>query len=189
MWQLCELLYTCYLLTYIAERHNVHIIRLQETLVDVDCASRLYISRFDLTSYRLHAKYGRALYTRNDLIDVSPQLSTSHCDVVKTGGYNIANVYKPPSEPWEDTNPLPSLPHPAIYVGDFNSHHPDWGYDTPNNDSDTLLEWASCSDVALVREPKQRSTFRSACWERDFSPDLWWCHPLEAGLSHLDVKC
>jgi len=129
------------------------------------------------------------LYARNDLIDVSPQLSTSHCDVVKTGGYNIANVYKPPSEPWEDTNPLPSLPHPAIYVGDFNSHHPDWGYDTPNNDSDTLLEWASCSDVALVREPKQRSTFRSACWERDFSPDLWWCHPLEAGLSHLDVKC
>ena len=93
---------------------------------------------------------------RNDLIDVSSQLPTSHCDVVETGGYNIANVYKPSTEPWEDTNPLPSLPHTAVYVGDFNSHLPDWGYDTPNNDSDMLLEWASCSDLALVHDPKQR---------------------------------
>ena len=29
-------------------------------------------------------------------------------------------------------------------MGDFNSDNPDWGYETPNNDSDTLLEWASC---------------------------------------------
>ena len=41
-------------------------------------------------------------------------------------------------------------------MGDFNSDNPDWGYDTPNNDSDMLLEWASCSDLALVHDPKQR---------------------------------
>jgi len=48
-------------------------------------------------SYTLHAKDGRTLYTRNDFVDVSSQLSTSHRDVVKIGGYNIANVYKPPT--------------------------------------------------------------------------------------------
>jgi len=69
---------------------------------------------------------------------------------VKIGGYNIANVYKPPAEPREDTNPLPFQPHPAIYMADFNSHHPDWGYDTPNNDGNMQLVWASCSDLALV---------------------------------------
>ena len=78
----------------IAERHNVEVICLQETHVDADCAGGFSISGFDLISYTLHAKHGRALYTRNDLIDISPQLSTSHCDVVKMGGYNIANVYE-----------------------------------------------------------------------------------------------
>ena len=32
---------------------------------------------------------------------------------------------------------------------DFNSRHPDWGYDTHNNDNDTLLEWASVLLVGL----------------------------------------
>jgi len=133
----------CSIIRNIAERHNVDVICLQETHVDADCAGGFSVSGFDLISSTLHAKHGHALYTRNDLIDISSQLSTSHCDVVKTASYNIANVYKPPTEPLEDTNPLHSLPHPAIYVGDFHSHHPDWGYDTPNNDGDTLQEWAS----------------------------------------------
>ena len=158
----------------VAERHNVNVSCLQKTGVDADCAGCFSISGFDLISYTLHAKHGRALYTRNDLIDVSSQLSTSHCDVVKIGGYNIANVYKPPAEPWEDINPLPFQPHPAIYMADFNSHHPDWGYDTPNNNGNMQLVWASCSDLALVHGPKQRGTFRSAHRERDFSPDLCW---------------
>ena len=104
---------------------------------------------YDLNSYTLHAKRGRVLYMRNDLIDVSSQLPTSHCDVVETGGYNIANVYKPSSEPWEDTNPLPSLPHTAVYVGDFNSHLPD----TTNNDSDMLLH----------RDSKNVNRFSNSC--------------------------
>jgi len=80
---------------------------------------------------------------RNDLIDVSAQLSSSHSDVVKIGDYNIANVYKPPTEPWENT-PIHSLPHPATYVEDFNSHHTDWGYDTPNNDFSPGFCWVNC---------------------------------------------
>jgi len=87
----------------IAERHNINVICLQETRIDIDCASHFSVSGFGLISYTLHTKHGCALYTRNDLVDVSPQLSTSHCDVVEIGGYNIANVYKPPSEPWEDS--------------------------------------------------------------------------------------
>ena len=27
-----------------------------------------------------------------------------------------------------NTNLPPVLPHHAVLVGDFNSHHPDWGY-------------------------------------------------------------
>ena len=88
----------------IAERHNVDVICLQDTHGDAFCASHFTISGFDLISYTLHAKQGRAVYARNDLLEVSQQPSTCHCDVVKVGNYNIANVYQPPSDPWEDTS-------------------------------------------------------------------------------------
>jgi len=135
-----------------AEKHNVDVTCLQETHVDADFASRFTITGFDLISYSLHAKHGRAICARKDLLEVSQQPLTSHCDVVKVGNNNIANVYKPPSEPWEDTNPFSSLPHPAIYVGDFNSHHTDWVYDSPNKEGHTFLDWASRGNFVLVHE-------------------------------------
>jgi len=115
----------------------------------------------------------------------------SHCDVAKVGSYSIANVYKPPSEAWDTSNLLPALPHPAIYVGDFNCHHPDWGYDAANTEGEQLIEWASCNDVVLIHDPKQRGTFRSARWKRDYSPDLCWVstvggHPLPASCVVLE---
>jgi len=54
------------------------------------------------------------------------------------------------------------------------ANDPDWGYDIPNKDSDTILDWVSCSDLTLVHDQKQRGTFRSARWECYFSPDLCW---------------
>jgi len=37
------------------------------------------------------------------------------------GGYHIANVYKPPTEHWNNTSLSPVLPHPAVLVGDFKA--------------------------------------------------------------------
>jgi len=33
------------------------------------------------------------------------------------------------------------LPHPAVLVGDFNSHHPDWGYQEADLVGESLQEW------------------------------------------------
>jgi len=82
----------------------------------------------------------------------------------------------------------------AIYVGDFNSHHPDWGYDSPTKEGDTLLDWASCGDFALVHDSEQRGTFQSfqsIRWECEFSPDLCWVSstggcPVPAGYQVLE---
>ena len=103
---------------------------------------------------------------RNSLVDVSAHSSTAYCDIVKVGSYSIANIYKPPSERWDPTNLLPTLPHPAIYVGDFNSHHTDWRYDNTDTEGENLVEWSSRSECALVHDRKQRGTFRSARWQR-----------------------
>ena len=105
-------------------------------------------------------------------MDVTQHLSADHCDVIKVGSYSVANVYKPPSETWNITSPLPTLPHPAIYVGDFNSHHPHWGYDSADAEGENLLEWSSHNNLSLVNDPKQHGTFKSACWQREYSPDL-----------------
>jgi hypothetical protein len=40
----------------------------------------------------------------------------------------VVNIYKPPSASWSNV-PLKLFPHPAIYVGDFNSHNQLWGYE------------------------------------------------------------
>ena len=149
----------------IVDRHNNDVICLQETCIDSDVSSRFKINGFDLISYRLNDKHGRALYVKSNMTDVSEQFSTTHCDVVKVGNYSTANVYKPPSEGWDVPNLLRPLPHPAIYVGDFNSHHPDWGYGSADTGGEQLIDWASCNDPTLVHDPKQKGTFRSAHWQ------------------------
>jgi len=42
-------------------------------------------------------------------------------------------------------NTLPVLPHPSLLVGDFNSHHPDWGYQEP-----AVLSAAPFRDACLL---------------------------------------
>ena len=62
--------------------------------------------------------------------------------VIRIGSYHVANIYKPPSETCGTTNTLPVLPHPSLLVGDFNSHphHPDWGYQEPDEDGKMLQD-------------------------------------------------
>ena len=157
----------------IAHRYNVDVICLQETHVADQLAGRYTIGGYDLVLSTPDAKFGRATYVRSDVADASPVLSSDFCDIIQVGGYKIANVYKPPSQHW-DQGVLPALNHPAVYVGDFNSHHPDWGYLESDQDGEVLAEWASNSDLSLTHDAKQRGTFHSARWQKDYSPDLCW---------------
>jgi len=93
-----------------AERHNINVICLSRKLTLTSVVQAVFLL-VDLTSSAapFMPNIGVCcIIMRNDLIDVSPQLSSSHSVVVKIGGYNIANVYKPPTEPWENT-PIHSL--------------------------------------------------------------------------------
>ncbi len=112
-------------------------------------------------------------YVRSDVADASPVSSSRFCDIIQVGGFRVTDVYKSPSQHW-DQGLLSALVHPAAYVGDFNSHHPDWGYSEPDEDKEALAEWASNSDLALTHDAKQPGTFYSARWQKDYSPDLCW---------------
>jgi len=125
-------------------------------------------------------------HVRSDVSDAARVSSSQCCDVIRVGGYHIANVYKPPTEHWYNTNLPPAvLPHPPVLVGDFNSHHPDWGYQKADLNGESLQEWALNSDYLLLHDAKQRGTFHSAKRQRDYSPDLYWistsvCRPQPA---------
>lgn len=166
------------LLSKVCIEQKIDIICLQETHVATEEAGRFEIHGFDILSYDPHAKYGRATYVRSDISDAVSLSSTIYCDVIQVGGFQIANVYKPPNMTWGKPV-LPSLVHPAVYVGDFNSHHSEWGYIDTNTDGEELVEWASNNDLALIHDVKQRGTFRSARWSRDYSPDLCWVSSLD----------
>ena len=83
--------------TVTAEIHHIDVICLQETHVNDDKSDRLTISGFDIISYTLHAKHGRATYVRSDVSDAVRVSLSSCCDVIRVGGY-IANIYKPPTK-------------------------------------------------------------------------------------------
>ena len=84
---------------------------------------------------------------------------------------NIVNLYKLPPCKLVQTS-LPNVPALGVYAGDFNCQHTGWAYRSSNIDSYSLVEWASGTDATLLYNPKEPSTFYSACWNSTSNPDL-----------------
>src|SRR5206468_9274274 len=63
-------------ISFIEDKQHIDIIYLQETHVDKDKASLFSIPGFDLVSYVLHPKHGRAMYVRGNISDAAHVLST-----------------------------------------------------------------------------------------------------------------
>ena len=74
-------------ISVIAGKQDIDIICLQETHVDKGKGSRFFIPGFDLVSYVLHQKHGKAMYVRGSISDAAHVLSTCHCDVMRVGGF------------------------------------------------------------------------------------------------------
>ena len=105
----------------LAEIHHIDVNCLQETHVNDEKSDRLTISGFDIISYTLHAKHGRVTYVRSDVSDAARVSSSQCCDFIRVDGYDIANIYKPPTEHWNNMNLPPVLPYPAVLVGDLTA--------------------------------------------------------------------
>nr|CAI5825299.1 unnamed protein product [Callosobruchus analis] len=138
-------------------------------------ASRGTIPGYDLIGSTYHRSYGVATYVRQD-IENAAIVETSinnniHEVAIKVGDITIANIYKPPAATWPQ-QVLRTLPHPAVYIGDFNSHHELWKYHTSDNNGESLVGWAEEKNVEIVFDAKDRNTFRSAAWNTETNPDL-----------------
>lgn len=128
-----------------------------ETYICTEEAKRYVIDGSDLLCHTAHAKHGKDMYVCSDISDATPLSSTNYCDIIQVGGSWVANVHKAPSATWEQPV-LPTLAHPAVSMGDFNSHHTDWGYSEPDADSEQLVEWTSDNDLVLVQNNRVHFT-------------------------------
>eukprot|EP00102_Acyrthosiphon_pisum_P015304 XP_008185789.1 PREDICTED: RNA-directed DNA polymerase from mobile element jockey-like [Acyrthosiphon pisum] len=153
------------------------VVLLQETHVpdEEQMHCRGNIDGYKLISAIYHKQYGTATYIRNDISNLSHIHTTMAVpvSVITTSVANITilNIYKPPNEKW----PLPTLPsvqHPSVLAGDFNSHHTSWGYDENYENGEILSEWIETENMQLIFSGKDRHTFKSGKWNRGYNPDL-----------------
>ena len=122
-------------LRHLADSTGAAVLLLQET----HCTSNniLKIPGFHLTGSTLSKQHGVATFVRTEIswsaTSQSPPGSNIEWLVTKIQETSVVNVYKPPPSELSATS-LPSVPAPAIYAGDFNCQHTDWGYNhtTPN---------------------------------------------------------
>jgi hypothetical protein len=62
--------------------------------------------------------------------------------------------------------------HPAIFIGEFNCHNNLWGYAENDENGELLLKWAESYNLHLIFDVKDKKSFHSARWQRDYNPDL-----------------
>uniref|UniRef100_H3APE4 Endonuclease/exonuclease/phosphatase domain-containing protein n=1 Tax=Latimeria chalumnae TaxID=7897 RepID=H3APE4_LATCH len=146
-------------------------------------SSHLKIPGYILITSRSHPKHGMATYIRPELKNVTepiPITDDGFMISIQVGDLAIYNTYKPPNQPWSFPALLPSN-HPAAYFGDFNSHHSQWGYPSNNEVGEKLAAWALVEDQHLLFDPKQKGTFHSAWWRKDYMPDLCFVSMVSRG--------
>ena len=158
---------------HLATKNLATVILLQET--HVTNPDVLNIPGYSLAAYTSSRVHGVATFVQcpTKWRDIASSTLAEEVEWVTTEveGVNITNVYKPPGIRL-CLDSLPRYQQPCIYAGDFNCHSTTWGYSSTNTDGTTLEHWASNTDVALLYDPKQPRSFRSARWGTSTNPDL-----------------
>lgn len=169
----------CEYLSRLMYKNKIDVLLLQEThqIDETHMKNCGPITGFNLVDSLYHRNYGIATLVKNDIknVAVSSKLNlhgTALLTVV-VNSVSILNIYKPPSAEWSDIMPiLPVLPHPAVYMGDFNSHHTLWGYNNDDTNGEFIVNWALNNDLHLMFDAKDTATFFSRRWNSNHNPDL-----------------
>ncbi|GFR99728.1 RNA-directed DNA polymerase from mobile element jockey-like [Elysia marginata] len=59
-------------------------------------------------------------------------------------------------------------------MGDFKSHHTEWGYQDDNlsKAGNDKIQWAEQSNATLLYNSKDKDTSKSAHWRKEYTPGL-----------------
>ena len=153
-------------ISQLATRHRALFILLRET--HCTTPNQLVIPNFTLAGWTMSWKYGLATFVHEGfgwtLADQSLDGSVVGCLCVDVDGVTIINVYKPPTSRMTPSA-IPVFPHLCLYASDLNCQHVDWGYSTISSDGESLVDWATKSNLALLHNPKDAPSFFSGRWK------------------------
>lgn len=164
-------------LSRILIENNIDVAVIQETHVATveGIRSRGTLPGYCLIGVTYHQTYGTATYIRSNITNANLVTESSTDNIfiitINIAGLFIVNVYKPPDSEWP-LNVLPIYNEPTVYIGDFNSHHSLWKYASNDINGESLVDWSDCNQLHLVFDAKDRGTFFSRRWLRDYNPDL-----------------
>lgn len=144
----------CQISNKILTFNKIDVVRIQET--HAENKTRGTIPEYDLIGATYHKFYGVATCGRKDIVNVTlvktSVINDIHEVIFKVGDTTINNIYKRPATQWPQVV-LQCLPHPAIYVGDFNSHHQRWKYKTADQNGEDLLNQTHLPRVRQRQKP------------------------------------
>ena len=144
------------IIRHLADSHKVAAVLLQETHCMAE--DTLKLPGFHLAGSILSRHHGIATFVRSDLGWTATGQSPPNASVewlsTRIQATSVVNVYKPPPSTLT-VSALPLVQAPAIYAGDFNCQHTDWGYFHTTPDGETLCEWASNANAQLLFDPKE----------------------------------
>lgn len=164
-------------LSKLLRNDDIDLVAIQETHCESEqeLQKRGKIPGYELLGATYHRTYGTATYVKSNIENASLIHSSTENDIeivtTRIGSITISNVYKPPTKTWP-THVLKTFSHPAVYLGDFNSHHELWKYKENDVNGDALIKWAEDEHLYLVFDAKDKGTFQSAAWKREYNPDL-----------------
>lgn len=167
----------CEVLARLAYEKDIHVILLQETATrnEADMSRRGEIAGFNMVAAIHSAAYGIATYIKSSIDDyeILEELVNQDTFIITINiqGLKIVNVYKPPSIIFTNST-LTFHEHPCLYMGDFNSHHTNWGYSNTDQNGEMLYNSMLCNNFDLVFNAKDRNTFHSAVWHTETNPDI-----------------
>ncbi|KAE9524319.1 hypothetical protein AGLY_015358 [Aphis glycines] len=125
------------------------------------------INGMKLVAIRPHWKYGSAIFVRSS-IDVTTSQITEIDDIeiltIEVGKCTVTSIYKPPNSTFAFDKPANfDTKNIHIIIGDFNSHHTNWGYDETDNNGDNVEVLAESNRLTLIHDPKLPPLFNSGC--------------------------
>lgn len=125
---------------------------------------RYRITGYDLVVIENSDNLGRATYVRHDIGDVKevplPPEEQKYSVAIKVKDHYIVNTYRPPSDEGTEFK-MPCLPHPCVYVGDFNCRHPNYGYQGYDLAGRQLVKWVEANNLTQISDPTSQYTFKS----------------------------
>ena len=160
-------------LEQVAIKNKATVILLQEPHKENDAI--LNLPGFTLIGHNKSKHHGLATFIKKRHVLVTRWTMSRRCqgwvDHHKSARNHCVNVYKPPPSRLEQCS-LPDSTAPAVYAGDFNSWHNDWGFKHSTQDGEFLAEWFSSADTMYLFDPKEPYSFISGCWNTETNSDL-----------------